>query len=136
MPLSGRKVRDSEGERREERGERRENNGEFNGHLRLPPPACAKQPLAHALRETNNMFSGHPRRCTVGMSEKTKCCIQHHNYEIRNTNRNKSKCRYSIYTSHGLHCLVWFRIENQILLPSNRVYKVKTPYFALKVGYY
>jgi hypothetical protein len=29
--------------------ERGENNGEYNGHLRLPPPACAKQPLAHAL---------------------------------------------------------------------------------------
>ena len=31
-----------------------QNNGFNNGHLRLPPPACASQPLAHALHSTNN----------------------------------------------------------------------------------
>jgi hypothetical protein len=33
---------------------RDQNNGEYNGHLRLPPPACASQPLAHALHSTNS----------------------------------------------------------------------------------
>ena len=44
------------GREKKKREEERENNGVNNGHLRLPPPACASQPLAHALHSTN---SGH-----------------------------------------------------------------------------